>query len=217
MKMRVFCACCVIAIYLGGCASPSAITTQSGFMSDYSRLQSDDGGKSASYKKDGFELKNYGKISFAPTKVHLSQTLIEESGLEEGQQQEIAELITQYLNDAFTRGFHGQGHKSLQVRSAVSGVSSSSEDLKAYQYIPVALAVTGAMEAAGARAKNLVIFLEAEAIDEASGEVVASKVRGVDLGKVSSGDLNEDPIGAIKPLLKEWADNLAADVSGRLE
>ena len=149
--------------------------------------------------------------------MHLSPTLIEESGFEEGKQQEIAELISQYLNDAFAKNFQGQGNKGLQVRSAVSGVSSSSEELKAYQYIPVALAVTGAMEATGARDKNLVIFLEAEAIDEASGEVVASKVRGADLGKVTSGDLKEDPIGAIKPLLKEWADNLAADVSSRLK
>lgn len=217
MKMRLFFVCCAAAVYLSGCASPSAITTQSGFLSDYSQLTPDEGGHSASYMKEGFDLKNYGEVLFAPAKVQLSPSLLEESGIEAEQQQEIAGLIAEYLNDAFAREFHGKGSGTLKVKSAVSGISSTSEELKAYQYIPVALVVSGAMEAAGARDKNLVIFLEAEAIDASTGDVVAQKVRGADLGQVATGALKEDAVAAIKPLLKEWADNLAADVAAKLQ
>ena len=217
MRIRSALSCCAILALLGGCAAPTAITTSSGFLSDYSQLQADEGGKSASYTAEGFDLKKYGKITFAPVKVHLSQKLLDETTLEPAQQEELATFIAEKLNSAFSREFHGQGTGDLKIRGAVSGVSSSSEELSVYQYLPITLAVTAAMEAGGVRDKKLVIFFEVEAVDGDSGEVVAARVRGADLGQVTAGKLKDDPVAAIEPQLQEWVEKLAADFASRLK
>lgn len=184
-------ACWAIAGLIGGCAAPKAITTSSGFLADSSRLTPDSDKKSATYLAPGFALKNYGRITFAPVQVRLSQTLLEQSTLNSNQQQELAVFIADQLNQAFSREFHGQGNGSLKIRSAVSGVSSSSDDLAVYQYLPITLAVTAAMEVGG--------------------------VRGADLGKIGTGKLKDDPVKAIQPLLQKWVDTLVVEFSSKLK
>jgi len=217
MKISTFCSYCVIALCLGSCAAPKAITTQSGFLSDYSKLEPDADGKSASYMEPDFALKNYGRIIFAPVQVHLSQKLLDQSTLEANQQEELAAFIAHRLSSAFSKGFNGQGTGDLKIRSAVSGVSSSSEDLAVYQYLPVTLAVTAAMEVGGVRDKDLVIFFEVEAVDQATGKVVAARVRGADLGQVGTNELKDEPVKAIEPLLQKWVDSLVDQFSKNLQ
>ncbi|SHO51134.1 DUF3313 domain-containing protein [Desulfopila aestuarii] len=217
MKFGTFCSYCVIALCLGGCTAPKAITTQSGFLTDYSKLEPDTDSKSASYIAPGFALKNYERITFAPVQVHLSKKLLDQSSLEPDQQQEIARFIANRLNTAFTREFRGQGTGSLNIRSAVSGISSSSEELAVYQYLPITLAVTAAMEVGGVRDKDLVIFFEVEAVDQANGQVVAARVRGDDLGQVGTGQLKDDPVKALEPLLQKWVDNLVVQFTQKLQ
>lgn len=207
----------LVLFCLSGCAAPQAITTQSGFLSDYSKLTSDAEGSSATYAAPGFQLKNYGRITFDPVQVHLSQELLDQSVLDAQQQQELASFIADRLNVAFSREFRGQGSGNLKIRSAISGVSSSSEDLAVYQYLPITLAVTAAMEAGGVRDKDLVIFFEVEAIDTATGKTVAARIRGADLGQVGTGDLKDDPLKTIEPILQKWVDNLVAQFSQKLK
>lgn len=164
----------------------------------------------------GFALKNYGRITFAPVQVHLSEKLLDQSTLDASQQQELSAFIADKLNVAFAKEFRGQGTGDLKIRSAVSGVSSSSEDLAVYQYLPITLAVTAAMEVGGVRDKDLVIFFEVEAVDQSTGEVVAARVRGADLGQVGTGKLKDDPTQAIEPMLQKWVDNLVDQFTQRL-
>ncbi|SHO53359.1 DUF3313 family protein [Desulfopila aestuarii] len=165
----------------------------------------------------GFALKNYGRIIFAPVQVHLSQKLLDHSTLEASQQEELTAFIADRLNSAFSKGFKGQGTGDLKIRSALSGVSSSSEELAVYQYLPVTLAVTAAMEVGGVRDKDLVIFFEVEAVDQATGKVVAARVRGADLGQVGTNRLKNDPVNAIEPLLEKWVDSLVDQFSKDLQ
>jgi hypothetical protein len=206
-----------LALLLAGCASaPKATDTHSGFLTDYSKLQESDD-NTASYRAEGYDPKDYGKITFAPVEVHLSQQLLEGSSMEAGQQEEISRYVADELNRKLSSGFSGQGVGTLKVRAAVSGVSSSSEDLSAWQYLPITLAATAAMEAAGQRDKALVLFLEAEAIDEASGEIVAAKITASELGLVDNSDFEEDPVGTIKPLLTKWIEKLLLDINKQLQ
>ncbi len=202
---------------LAGCAStPTATETHSGFLTDYSKLK-ESGDNSASYNAEGYDPKNYWQITFAPVEVSLSQQLLDNSSLEAAQQQDISKYVADELNRKLSSGFSGQGKGTLKIRAAVSGVSSSSEDLSAWQYLPVTLAATAAMEAAGQRDKALVLFLEAEAVDEASGEIVAAKVRASELGLVDNADFEKDPVEVIKPLLAKWIDQLVLDINKQLQ
>lgn len=202
---------------LAGCASPPKATeTHSGFLTDYSKLKVADD-NSASYRAEDYDPKNYGKIIFAPVEIFLSQELLDNSSLEAAQQQDISKYVADELNRKLFSGYIGQGTGTLKIRAAVSGVSSSSEDLSAWQYLPITLAATAAMEVAGKRDKALVLFLEAEAVDEASGEIVAAKVRASELGLVDNDEFEKDPVGVIKPLLTKWIDQLLLDINKQLQ
>ena len=206
-----------LLILLAGCASaPKATETHSGFLTDYSKLKATDD-HSASYRAEAYDPKNYGHITFAPVEVHLSQSLLDNSSLDAEQQQDISEYVAGALDRKLAAGFRGQGTGTLTIRAAVSGVSSSSEDLSAWQYLPITLAATAAMEAAGQRDKALVLFLEAEAIDDATGETVAAKVRADELGLVDNSDFEKDPVGTIQPLLAKWIDQLLLDINQQLQ
>ena len=206
-----------LVFLLVGCASaPKATDTHSGFLTDYSKLKESDK-NSASYRAEGYDPKNYGNITFAPVEVHLSPQLLENSSLEAGQQEAISQYVTDELNRKLSADFSGQGTGTLKIRAAVSGVSSSSEDLSAWQYLPITLAATAAMEAAGQRDKALVLFFEAEAIDEVSGEIVAAKIRASELGLVDNSDFEKDPVGTINPLLAKWIEPLMLDINKQLQ
>lgn len=99
----------------------------------------------------------------------------------------------------------------------MSGISSTSVDLSAWQYLPVTLAATAAMEAAGQRDRALVLFLEAEVIDLDTNEVVAAKVEAHKLGFVDNSDFEEDPIGTIKPLLATWIDEIMLMINNQIQ
>ena len=217
MKLKLILTPFSILVFLLGCASaPKTTEIQSGFLTDYSKLKETDE-NSASFIAEGYEPKQYGSITFDPVQVQLSEALLNDSSLEANQQKEISEFVASELDQKLSSGFSGQGQGSLKIRSAVSGVSSTSEDLSAWQYLPVTLAATAAMEAAGQRDKALILFLEAEAIDLDTNEIVAAKVEAHELGLVDNSDFEEDPIGTIKPLLAKWIDEIMLKINKQIQ
>lgn len=69
------------------------------------------------------------------------------------------------------------GQQTLIFRAAITGVSTSTEPLKPYEVIPIALVTAAAMTAAGERDKNSELYLEGEFIDASSGKPVLQVVR----------------------------------------
>ena len=216
MKTRFTCCAVCLLILLAGCGAPKATETKSGFLTDYSKLEKVDG-NSAFYKTAGFDLKNYAQIKFEPVKVQLSQELLESTKLEAAQQQQIAEYAANELNRKLSAGFTGQGTGTLNVRTAVSGISNTSEELSAWQYVPVALAVTAAKEAAGKRDRALVLFFEAEATEETTGKIVAAKLSASELGLVDNADFQNDPVATIKPMIDKAINKLVAGIKEQLQ
>lgn len=218
MKMNTLLASVCLAAVTFGCSAPKAINTQSGFLSDYSKLEAsktDD--NAAVYYAEGFDLKDYSTITFAPVVVTLSPELSKESEVGPEELEKIAKYVADDLDQALTSGFAGEGEGTLNIRASVSGVSSNAEDLALYQYLPITLAAAAALEATGQRDKALAIFLEAEATDEATGEVVAAKVVASELGLVDPGDFKEDPVKAIQPLMDKWIEKLVANFNKQLQ
>ncbi len=206
----------ILALAAGCASAPKVTQTESGFLSDYSKLKTTSEENAAAYQAEGYDLKNYGHITFDPVQVHLSDKLVAESSLKASQQEKIAQYVADELNRRLAGGFKGQGTGTLNVRAAISGITSSSEELSAWQYLPVTLAVAATLEAAGKRDKALVLFQEAEAIDDATGEIVVAKIKASELGLVDNSDFEKDPIGTLKPLLAKWIDKLVDDFNQKL-
>ncbi len=74
-------------------------------------------------------------------------------------------------------GANISGNQTLILRAAITGVSTSTESLKPYEIIPIALVTAAAMTAAGERDKNSELYLEAEFIDASTGKPVLQVVR----------------------------------------
>ncbi len=218
MRFRTLFTSLCLAALVSGCSAPKAIDTKSGFLSDYSKLESSKMDENAAvYFADGYAAKNYKNITFSPVKVHISPDLAKDSNLGLEKQEQIATYVASALDKALAKGFTGEGEGTLNIRSSVSGLSSKSENLAFYQYLPVTLAATAALEATGNRDKELFVFMEAEATDQTTGEVVAAKLVASKLGFADTGDLKEDPVKAIEPLLQEWIDKLIANIQNQLK
>jgi hypothetical protein len=62
------------------------------------------------------------------------------------------------------------GPSVLRMRMAITGVSTSAQGLKAYEYIPVAAIAAGVTSASGARDREAFFVVETELLDSTTGE-----------------------------------------------
>lgn len=92
----------------------------------------------------------------------------------------------------------------IRLRMALTGAEVSRKKLKAYQYLPVTLAITAAMEVAGQRGKVAIITMEGEALDSLSGKRLAAIVQSQGSG-VSSSEPSELAEQDVYAVLDFWA------------
>jgi len=71
------------------------------------------------------------------------------------------------------------GKGVLKFETAITGVAIANVDLKAYQYIPIALLVQGAKNVAGGRDQQVQLHLETKVTDSVTGEVIAAAYREI--------------------------------------
>jgi hypothetical protein len=69
------------------------------------------------------------------------------------------------------------GSRTMVIKAAITSVSREDQSLKVYQYIPIALVVTGVMSATGHRDQDTYLNVEVQVDDGASGRPVALAVR----------------------------------------
>src|SRR5690606_18020162 len=94
------------------------------------------------------------------------------------------------------------------VRIAITAIGAETRALKAYQFIPVALAVTGAKAVAqGGLPRDATIAIESHVTDSVSGEPLYASVRGgtgerlVDAAQGQGGV----QLASLQPLIDEWS------------
>ncbi|MGE6790422.1 DUF3313 domain-containing protein [Pseudomonas guineae] len=202
-----------VVVALGGCTTKTANQSQySGFLSSYEGLSSTKTSGSSTVLRwvdPSFDVANYQNIIYQPVRFHPEP--LPTKRLSQKTLQDVLAYTNSRLSKAmFSRlkpvGFSA-GPGTLVFRGAITGVTASTEGLKPYEIIPVALMLAGAMTASGARDQNTELYLEGELVDTTTGKTMLRVVRK-GFGKTLSND--SQPITADD--LKSVIDDLTRDV-----
>mgnify|MGYP000338324406 CR=1 FL=1 len=206
----------ISTLFLSGCAHQMqkvSVDEYSGFLGDYSKLTPSSAGKGMRWISE--DIKQYSKVTIDPVVLYPLQ--------QPGGAERIILLnrIKSYLGDGIVKAIADKnieivnqpGEGVARIRPAITGISSETEGLKAYQFIPVALLFQGAKAAAGKRDVAVRVFLEAEVVDSTNGKVLAQVVRK---GTGQQMNAEEPMFDDIKPVLDNWIDEGATNIAALL-
>jgi hypothetical protein len=122
--------------------------------------------------------------------------------------------INDYFNQALKREVgkslplaQGPGAGVLVVRAAITAVSSKTQGLKPYEFVPVALVAAAVSSGTGIRDQDTVLGTEAQFLDGANGKVVAEVVRK-GTGKPLENDSQVMTPNDVKSVIDGWASDL---------
>jgi hypothetical protein len=203
--------CCAL-LGLGGCAGSQVDPSQySGFLKDYSLLKPAESATGAPVMRwidPDVKLNKYTQVYIEPsqfypkpqpTAVISAQTL---------------QSITRYFDTALKRELgkdmplaQGPGPNTLIVRPAITAVSTSTEGLKPYEVIPIALVAAAVNTAAGGRDQNVEIATEAAFLDAETSKVLAQVVRK-GTGTSLENEKTQLSLDNVKPVLDGWATDM---------
>ena len=173
---------CIASIGMVGCASKVQQPDEySGFLKDYSRLKeakSPSGAEVMRWVDPKLKPKQYTSVYIEPTQLYPAPKPTEKIP------QSTLNGITQYYDQALKRELSkslplasAPGPGVIVVRAAITAVSSETESLAPYEYIPVALVAAAVSTASGIRDQETQLATEAVFIDGKSQDVVAQVVR----------------------------------------
>jgi hypothetical protein len=206
------------AFFIGGCASTQP-PKESGFLGNYSELHSEDvagGGTRLVYANPAFTPENYNAIWLMPVSFY-------------PEPQPTAQVSMATLNDVrgyldlMLRDKIGQqvkltdkpGPGVARVRVAITAVGTETQSLKVYQYIPIALVLTGAKAAIeGGMPQDATIAIETQVTDSVSGKLLYAAVRGGTGEKIQKATQGQGGVQpqSLKPLIDTWATGAATQV-----
>ncbi len=213
MKLRLmFSTLCVASIAITGCASKVTQPDEySGFLSDYSQLKeakSPSGAEVMRWVDPTLDLSRYNAVYIEPTQFYpkpQATAKIPDSTLNG---------INTYYNQALKRELakslpvaNAPGPGVIVVRAAITAVSSKTESLKPYEYIPVALVAAAVSTGTGIRDQETTLGTEAQFLDGASGKVIAQVVRK-GTGKPLANDAQVMKADDVKDVIDGWASDL---------
>lgn len=202
---------------LTGCASNIVTEDKySGFLSDYSILKpvKEDPGR-LGYRTPGVNWQQYNGIMVDKVVVITP----------DGEQQTDAKLLVaiadkyeEVLKQKLSTKFNvvdSAGSGTIRLQAAITSVFTSYDDMKGYQYIPIAAAFTGAKRASGAEQQRVRVMTEVKLIDSVDGQLLAQSV------DLKSGEKKQDKdsgilLADVVPILESWAQS-ATDVLVRLK
>jgi hypothetical protein len=203
---------CVASIAMAGCASKVTQPDEySGFLSDYSQLKeakSPSGAEVMRWVDPKLDLSRYTAVYIEPTQFYpkpQATAKIPDSTLHG---------INTYFNQALKRELgkslplaNGPGPGVMVVRAAITAVSSKTEGLKPYEFVPVALVAAAVSTGTGIRDQETTLGTEAQFLDGASGKVLAQVVRK-GTGKPLSNDSQVMKADDVKGVIDGWASDL---------
>ncbi|MGB3126251.1 MAG: DUF3313 domain-containing protein [Pseudomonas sp.] len=213
MKQRLLISTlCVASLAMAGCASKVTQPDEySGFLSDYSQLKeakSPSGAEVMRWVDPNLKLGTYNAVFIEPTQFYpkpQATTKIPDSTLNG---------ISAYYNQALKRELakslplaNAPGPGVIVVRAAITAVSSKTESLKPYEYIPIALVAAAVSTGTGIRDQETTLGTEAQFLDGASGKVIAQVVRK-GTGKPLSNDSQVMKADDVKGVIDGWASDL---------
>ena len=203
------------AALIAGCATPSA-PQGSGFLPDYSRLQAASAPKGddrRAYVNPAFTPARYNAIKLDPIVYYPEPKATADVSMNALTQirQEADQALRKKLGEKI-RLVDQAGPGVAHVRIAITAVGAETRSLKVYQFVPVALALTGAKAVAqGGLPRDATIAIESHVTDSVSGELLYAAVRG------GTGERVLDPAqgkggvqpASLRPLIDEWTTAVA--------
>jgi hypothetical protein len=203
--------CCAM-LGLGGCASSQVDPSQySGFLKDYSLLKPAESATGAPVMRwidPDVKLGKYTQVYIEPSQFYPKPqpTAVIST--------QILQSITRYYDSALKRELgkdltlaQAPGPDTIIVRPAITAVSTSTEGLKPYEVIPIALVAAAVNTAAGGRDQNVEIATEAAFLDAENNKVLAQVVRKGS-GKSLENETTQLTLEDVKPVLDGWATDL---------
>lgn len=203
----------VLTTSLVGCSSsPVAPDQYSGFLGNYSKLEeakSPEGATVMRWISPNLKPGMYSKVMLTPSVLYP-----EPKPSAQVSAQALSTITSQFdtnLKSAVqSSGMQlttTAGSGTLKIRPAITAVNTSNAPLAAYQYVPIALIVTGITAAAGEHDQQVSLTAEMEVTDAQTGEVLGQVVRentGTDLDNSKE----QLTVANAQPVLKTWANDL---------
>ncbi|WP_300726541.1 DUF3313 domain-containing protein [Pseudomonas sp.] len=213
MKLRMMMGMVVMAsIGVVGCASKVQQPDEySGFLKDYSRLKeakSPSGAEVMRWVDPDIKNKHYTHFYVEPSQFYPAPQPTANIPLNS------MTAMTDYYDQALKRELSlslpqasAPGPGVLVVRPAITAVSSKTEGLKPYEYIPVALVAAAVTTASGHRDQETGLATEAAFIDGGSQKVVAQVVRK-GIGKPLKNESQVMQADDVKAVIDGWASDM---------
>lgn len=213
MKLRLMISTlCVASLGIAGCASQVTQPDEySGFLSNYSQLKqakSPSGVEVMRWVDPQLDLSRYNAVYIEPAQFYpkpQATAKIPDSTLNG---------INTYYNQALKRELakslplaNAPGPGVIVVRAAITAVSSKTEGLKPYEFIPVALVAAAVSTGTGIRDQETTLGTEAQFLDGATGKVLAQVVRK-GTGKPLENDAQVMKADDVKNVIDGWASDL---------
>ena len=203
---------CLASLAIAGCASKVTQPDEySGFLSDYSQLKeakSPSGAEVMRWVDPKLDLSRYHAVYVEPTQFYPKPQATEKIP------QSTLNGINTYYNQALKRELekslplaNAPGPGVIVVRAAITAVSSKTEALAPYEYIPVALVVAAVSTGTGHRDQETTLGTEAQFLDGANGKVLAQVVRK-GTGKPLSNEAQVMKADDVKSVIDGWASDL---------
>jgi len=203
---------CIASIGVVGCASKVQQPDEySGFLKDYSRLKeakSPSGAEVMRWIDPKLNINQYTSVYIEPSQLYPAPKPTEKIP------QSTLNGITRYYDQALKRELSkslplasAPGPGVIVVRPAITAVSSETESLAPYEYIPVALVAAAVSTASGIRDQETQLATEAVFIDGQSQDVVAQVVRK-GTGKPLENSSQQMKADDVKKVIDGWASDL---------
>lgn len=201
-----------LPLLLAGCSSNKVSSEDySGFLNDYSHLSEQEnasGAKVMSWVDPDLNLSRYTSVYVEPTQYFPKPAPTDKVS------QQTLDQISAYYTQVLKREF-GQvlpvvnqpSGDSLVVRAAITGVSSHTQSLHAYEVIPIALIAAGVSTATGIRDQDTLIATEADFLDGRTSREVAQVVRK-GTGQPLENDKQAMTANDVKGVLDGWAKDM---------
>ena len=203
---------CIASIGVVGCASKVQQPDEySGFLKDYSRLKeakSPSGAEVMRWIDPKLNINQYTSVYIEPSQFYPAAKPTEKIP------QSTLDGITRYYDQALKRELgkslplaSAPGPGVIVLRPAITAVSSKTESLAPYEYIPVALVAAAVSTASGIRDQETQLATEAVFIDGQTQDVVAQVVRK-GTGKPLENDSQVMTANDVKHVIDGWASDM---------
>ena len=187
--LRVGVIACVSALMVGcgafGPKAPDVDRPHSGFMNDYQPLSTVEVDEREFIAAKGWiapdaNLQSYRTVLVDPIKVDSSvkQSLQITDTTMKNIRQYMTSALTNKLEEYY--GVSDQlNTRTLRAKVAITGLETRDEPIQIYEYWPSLLALTGMAKLIGTRDEEILLFVEAEFVDEETNQAVAKTMVGM--------------------------------------